>query len=113
MNENKVDIKDPTLLVDINEATLAVKESRFADALETLKINLSRYPDHIDSLYLAAVSARYLKKYDDAKKYIEIALSIISGSIKGLSPLIRIKFLTFLYSAASAILCATLFKLPL
>ena len=45
MNENKVDIKDPTLLVDINEATLAVKESRFADALETLKINLSRYPD--------------------------------------------------------------------
>ena len=40
MNENKVDIKDPTLLVDINEATLAVKESRFADALETLKINL-------------------------------------------------------------------------
>jgi hypothetical protein len=68
MNENKVDIKDPTLLVDINEATLAVKESRFADALKTLKINLSRYPDHIDSLYLAAVSARYLKKYDDAKK---------------------------------------------
>ena len=74
MNENKVDIKDPTLLVDINEATLAVKESRFADALETLKINLSRYPDHIDSLYLAAVSARYLKKYDDAKKYIETLL---------------------------------------
>ena len=74
MNENKVDIKDPTLLVDINEATLAVKESRFADALKTLKINLSRYPDHIDSLYLAAVSARYLKKYDDAKKYIETLL---------------------------------------
>ena len=74
MDENKVDIKDPTLLVDINEATLAVKESRFADALKTLKINLSRYPDHIDSLYLAAVSARYLRKYDDAKKYIETLL---------------------------------------
>ena len=71
MNEGKVDIKDPTLLVDINEATLAVKENRFADALKTLEINLSRHPDHIDSLYLAAVSARYLKKYDEAKKYIE------------------------------------------
>jgi tetratricopeptide (TPR) repeat protein len=68
MNEGKADIKDPTLLVDINEATLAVKENRFADALEILEINLSRYPDHIDSLYLAAVSARYLKKYDQAKK---------------------------------------------
>jgi len=74
MNENKVDIKDPTLLVDINEATLAVKENRFADALKILEINLSRYPDHIDSLYLAAVSARYLKKYDEAKKYIEALL---------------------------------------
>jgi tetratricopeptide (TPR) repeat protein len=74
MNEGKADIKDPTLLVDINEATLAVKENRFADALEILEINLSRYPDHIDSLYLAAVSARYLKKYDKAKKYIETLL---------------------------------------
>ena len=74
MNENKVDIKDPTLLVDINEATLAVKENRFADALKILEINLSRYPDHIDSLYLAAVSARYLKKYDQAKKHIEALL---------------------------------------
>ena len=71
MNEGKADIKDPTLLVDINEATLAVKENRFADALKTLELNLSRHPDHIDSLYLAAVSARYLKKYDEAKTYIE------------------------------------------
>ena len=74
--QNNFDSKETSLSVDLNEATLAVKESRFADALKTLKINLSRYPDHIDSLYLAAVSARYLKKYDDAKKYIEIALSI-------------------------------------
>ena len=75
MNENKIDTKDPTLLVDINEATLAVKENRFADALKILELNLSRYPDHIDSLYLAAVSSRYLKKYDDSKTYIETLLT--------------------------------------
>ena len=75
MNENKIDTKDPTLLVDINEATLAVKENRFADALKILELNLSRYPDHIDSLYLAAVSSRYLKKYADSKTYIETLLT--------------------------------------
>ena len=61
---------DKTLQVDINEATLALKENRFADALKILEINLSKYPDHIDSLYLAAVSSRYLKKYDQSKEYI-------------------------------------------
>jgi tetratricopeptide (TPR) repeat protein len=74
MNKGKAEINDPTLLVDINEATLAVKEQRFADALKILEINLSRYPDHTDSLYLAAVSARYLKKFDDSKRYIETLL---------------------------------------
>jgi tetratricopeptide (TPR) repeat protein len=66
----KKDIKDPSLQVDINEATIAVRENRFIDALKILQINLSKYPDHIDSLYLAAVSSRYLKKYDESKKYI-------------------------------------------
>jgi tetratricopeptide (TPR) repeat protein len=75
MNKGKAEINDPTLLVDINEATLAVKEQRFVDALKILEINLSRYPDHTDSLYLAAVSARYLKKFDDSKKYIETLLT--------------------------------------
>jgi len=74
MNKSNVDTKDPTFLVDINEATLAVKENRFAEALKILEINLSRYPDHIDSLYLAAVSSRYLKKFEDSKKYIEMLL---------------------------------------
>jgi hypothetical protein len=32
MNKSNVDTKDPTFLVDINEATLAVKENRFAEA---------------------------------------------------------------------------------
>ena len=66
----KKDITDPSLQVDINEATIAVRENRFIDALKILQINLSKYPDHIDSLYLAAVSSRYLKKYDESKKYI-------------------------------------------
>jgi len=61
---------DKTLQVDINEATLALKENRFADALKILEINLSKYPDHIDSLYLAAVASRYLKKFDASKIYI-------------------------------------------
>ena len=63
----KKDITDPSLQVDINEATIAVRENRFIDALKILQINLSKYPDHIDSLYLAAVSSRYLKKYDESK----------------------------------------------
>jgi tetratricopeptide (TPR) repeat protein len=72
--KKKIDIKDPSLQVDINEATLAVKENRFSDALKILEINLSKHNDHIDSLYLAAVSARYLKKFDESKQYIETLL---------------------------------------
>ena len=68
---------DPTLQVDINEATIALKENRFADALNILEINLSKYPDHIDSLYLAAVSSRYLKKYDQSKEYIFSLLVLV------------------------------------
>ena len=69
------DIKETTLAVDINEATQAVKENRFQDALKVLEISLTEHPDHIDSLYLAGVCSRYLKKYDESKKYIESLLS--------------------------------------
>ena len=58
MKNNLNDIKDPSFQVDINEATIAVKENRFSEALNILEINLSKYPDHIYSLYLAAVSAK-------------------------------------------------------
>ena len=74
MNKN-FDIKETTLAVDINEATQAVKENRFQDALKVLEISLTEHPDHIDSLYLAGVCSRYLKKYDESKKYIESLLS--------------------------------------
>ena len=74
MNKN-FDIKETTLAVAINEATQAVKENRFQDALKVLEISLTEHPDHIDSLYLAGVCSRYLKKYDESKKYIESLLS--------------------------------------
>ena len=71
MKEDQLSIDETALSVDLSEATEAVKESRFEDALNLLKITLKEHPDNIDSLYLAAVSARYLKKFDDSKKYIE------------------------------------------
>tara|TARA_B100000959_G_scaffold255027_1_gene287104 strand:- start:1145 stop:3175 length:2031 start_codon:yes stop_codon:yes gene_type:complete len=71
MEEDQLNIDETTLSVDLTEATDAVKESRFEHALNLLKITLKDHPDNIDCLYLAAVSARYLKKFDDSKKYIE------------------------------------------
>ena len=66
--------KDPTHLVDLNEANLAVKESRFQDAINLLNIILEKYPNHVDCLYLASVSSRYLKKYNESKKYLNLLL---------------------------------------
>ena len=71
MKEDKSYIKDPTLSVDLSEATQAVKENRFEDALSLFEIILKNHPDNIDALYLASVSSRYLKKFDDSQKYIE------------------------------------------
>ena len=71
MKEDKSDIKDPTLSVDLSEATQAVKENRFEDALSLFEIILKDHPNNIDALYLASVSSRYLKKFDDSQKYIE------------------------------------------
>tara|TARA_B100000959_G_scaffold148764_1_gene156156 strand:+ start:1194 stop:3224 length:2031 start_codon:yes stop_codon:yes gene_type:complete len=71
MEEDHLNIDETTLSVDLTEATDAVKESRFEHALNLLKITLKDHPDNIDCLYLAAVSARYLKKFDDSKQYIE------------------------------------------
>ena len=61
MTKDTFDNKETTLSVDLNEATLAVKESRFSDALKLLEISLNDHPDNIDCLYLAAVSSRFLK----------------------------------------------------
>ena len=74
--QNNFDSKETSLSVDLNEATLAVKENRFGDALKLLEINLNDHPDNIDCLYLAAVSSRFLKKFDKSQIYLEKLLTI-------------------------------------
>ena len=71
MSENKLNADEANLSVDLSDATQAVKENRFQDAINLLKIILKDHPDNIDCLYLAAVSSRYLKQFEDSKKYIE------------------------------------------
>ena len=60
---------------DIARVTNAVKEHRFVEALSLIEGNLASNPEHKDSLYLAAVCSRYLKNYDDSRKYIESLLT--------------------------------------
>ena len=71
MSNNNFNANNASLSVDLSEARQAVKESRFQDALDLFEIILKDDPDHIDSLYLAAVSTRYLKNFDESKKFIE------------------------------------------
>jgi len=75
MEEDQLNIDETTLSVDLSEATDAVKEGSFEHALQLLKIILKDNPDHIDSLYLAAVSSRYLRQFEESKEYIEHLLS--------------------------------------
>ena len=44
---NKINSQDLDFQVDINEATLAIKENRFFDAFNLLEINISKYPDRV------------------------------------------------------------------
>ena len=57
--------------IDIARVSNAVKEHRFVEALSLIEGNLAHNPHHKDSLYLGAVCSRYLKNYEDAKKYID------------------------------------------
>ena len=63
------------MALDVSKATRAVREAKFVEALRLLKMNLAEDPNHIDSLYLSAVSSRYLKNFDDSKKFIERLLT--------------------------------------
>ena len=76
MNNNVFNADAASLSVDLSEARQAVKENRFQDALDLFEIILETDPDHIDSLYLVSVSSRYLKKFDESRKYIERLLFI-------------------------------------
>ena len=67
---NDLDLANSELQVDINEATLAVKENRFSDAIKILEIALNKHPNHIDCLYLSAVSCRYLKDLEKSKEFV-------------------------------------------
>ena len=62
--------------LDVSRASQSIKDHRFVEALSLLEGNLSKDPQHIDSLYLAAVCSRYLKNYKDSQKYLESVLSI-------------------------------------
>jgi len=76
MEKDQLNIDETTLSVDLSEATDAVRDGNFEHAFNLLKIILKDHPEHIDSLYLAAVSSRYLKQFDNSKKYIEQLLII-------------------------------------
>jgi len=76
MNNNEFNADAASLSVDLSEARQAVKENRFQHALDLFEIILETDHDHIDSLYLASVSSRYLKKFDESRKYIERLLFI-------------------------------------
>ena len=72
MTKDTFDNKE-VISVDLNEATLAVKESRFKAPCR--EISLNDHPDNIDCLYLAAVSSRF-KKFDKStvfRKLLTIA----------------------------------------
>ena len=61
MTENKFDIKETILAVDINEATQAVKENRFHDAIKLLEISLIEHPDHMIAYILQVFVLDILK----------------------------------------------------
>ena len=71
MKEDQFSLDETTLSVDLSDATQAVKESRFEDALNLLKVLLKENPNHIDILYLSAVSTRFLKQFEVSLKHIE------------------------------------------
>ena len=64
--------------IDISRASKAIRDSRFVEALSMLESNLAKDPDHLESLYFAAVCSRYLKNYKDSEncEHLRIALSI-------------------------------------
>ena len=56
--------------LNIERASKAIRDSRFVEGLSFLESNLSKDPNHKDSLYLAAVCSRYLKNYKESKEFL-------------------------------------------
>ena len=55
MKDEQIDFDETTLSIDLSDATQAVKESRFEDALSLLRVLLKENPNHIDILYLSCL----------------------------------------------------------
>ncbi|MEO0721626.1 MAG: sulfotransferase [Pseudomonadota bacterium] len=55
----------------LDDARARMKAGQFDDALAILSEHLKRAPDEVESLYMAAVCARYLKRFGDAEAFID------------------------------------------
>ncbi|RKQ96094.1 tetratricopeptide repeat protein [Maricaulis maris] len=55
----------------LSTAQKQMYDSRFEAALETIRPVLDASPDHADALYMQAVCARYLKRYDEAREALD------------------------------------------
>ena len=55
---------------NLKQAQLQIRAGQFADALDGLANVLQADPDHLEALYMSAVAARYLKKFDTALAFI-------------------------------------------
>ena len=76
MDNVKSKTGETTLAVDLSEATDAVKQGNFDHALSLLKFILQDDPEHLDGLYLSAVSSRYLKNFEDSNNYLKRLLTV-------------------------------------
>ena len=76
MDNVKSKTGETTLAVDLSEATDAVKQGNFDHALSLLKFILQDDPEHLDGLYLSAVSSRYLKNFEDSDNYLKRLLTV-------------------------------------
>lgn len=61
----------PSRTERIKQAQAGMQAGRFSDALSTANDLLSADEEDQDALYLAAVAARYLNAYEDAKTYLQ------------------------------------------
>ena len=76
MDKSNLDIDDTNVSLDLSDATQAVKENRFKEAIVLLNRALKDQPENIDALYLSSVSYRYLKEFDKSERHIMKLLSI-------------------------------------
>lgn len=62
---------DKTHIQNLKDAQAALQAGRFGPALDLLGELLETQADHVEALYMSAVAARYLKRFDAAQGFIE------------------------------------------